>query len=84
MLAEADQLRREADNIGPRAELDHWKKRASRFNYLLEQLKGKNVKAVIGVLHRAKSKLLQVLFKKTLFLKHYITHLFIIIYVYKK
>ncbi|KAG7262553.1 hypothetical protein CRUP_029774 [Coryphaenoides rupestris] len=39
VLAESDQLRKEADDLGPRAELDHWKKRMSRFNYLLDQLK---------------------------------------------
>ena len=53
-------MRKEADDIGPRAELDHWKKRMSRFNYLLDQIKGPNVKAVLGVLHAAQSKLIQV------------------------
>lgn len=58
VLTEGEQLRREADNIGPRAELDHWKKRTSKFNFLLEQLKQHRVRAVLGVLHVAKSKLL--------------------------
>ncbi|XP_074644897.1 dynein axonemal heavy chain 5-like [Tubulanus polymorphus] len=56
VLAESEQMRREADDIGPRAELDHWKKRMSRFNYLLDQIKGQEVKAVLGVLQAAKSK----------------------------
>ncbi|MEQ2172271.1 hypothetical protein GOODEAATRI_019409 [Goodea atripinnis] len=43
VLAESDQLRKEADDLGPRAELDHWKKRMSRFNYLLDQLKTPDV-----------------------------------------
>lgn len=60
MLAESDQLRKEADDLGPRAELDHWKKRMSRFNYLLEQLKSPDVKAVVGVLVVAKSKMIKV------------------------
>ncbi|TSL82498.1 Dynein heavy chain 5, axonemal [Bagarius yarrelli] len=59
VLAESDQLRKEADDLGPRAELDHWKKRMSRFNYLLDQLKSPNVKAVLGVLMIAKSKLIR-------------------------
>ncbi|XP_060727240.1 dynein axonemal heavy chain 5 [Tachysurus vachellii] len=59
VLAESDQLRKEADDLGPRAELDHWKKRMSRFNYLLDQLKSPNVKAVLGVLMIAKSKLIK-------------------------
>lgn len=60
VLAESDQLRKEADDLGPRAELDHWKKRMSSFNYLLEQLKSPDVKAVLGVLLMAKSKLIKV------------------------
>lgn len=60
MLAESEQLRKEADDLGPRAELDHWKKRMSRFNYLLDQLKSPDVKAVLGVLLMAKSKLIKV------------------------
>nr|XP_013808177.1 PREDICTED: dynein heavy chain 5, axonemal isoform X2 [Apteryx mantelli mantelli] len=59
VLAENDQLRKEADDLGPRAELDHWKKRLSKFNYLMDQLKGRDVKAVLGVLTAAKSKLLK-------------------------
>ncbi|XP_062925653.1 dynein axonemal heavy chain 5 [Mobula hypostoma] len=59
VLAEGEQLRKEADDLGPRAELDHWRKRMSKFNYLLDQLKGQNVKAVLGVLTTAKSKFLK-------------------------
>uniref|UniRef100_A0A8V0X370 Dynein axonemal heavy chain 5 n=1 Tax=Gallus gallus TaxID=9031 RepID=A0A8V0X370_CHICK len=59
ILAENDQLRKEADNLGPRAELDYWKKRLSRFSYLMDQLKSPDVKAVLGVLTAAKSKLLK-------------------------
>ncbi|KAM4704637.1 dynein axonemal heavy chain 5 [Rhinophrynus dorsalis] len=59
VLAESNQLRKEADDLGPRAELDHWKKRLSKFNYLLDQLKTPEVKAVLGVLTAAKSKLLK-------------------------
>ncbi|XP_019501740.1 PREDICTED: dynein heavy chain 5, axonemal [Hipposideros armiger] len=59
VLAENNQLRKEADDLGPRAELEHWKKRLSKFNYLLEQLKGPEVKAVLAVLAAAKSKLLK-------------------------
>ncbi|XP_070823540.1 dynein axonemal heavy chain 5 isoform X5 [Chaetodon trifascialis] len=59
VLAESDQLRKEADDLGPRAELDHWKKRMSRFNYLLDQLKCPDVKAVLGVLLMAKSKVIK-------------------------
>ncbi|KFW95743.1 Dynein heavy chain 5, axonemal, partial [Phalacrocorax carbo] len=59
VLAENDQLRKEADDLGPRAELDYWKKRLSRFSYLTDQLKSPDVKAVLGVLTAAKSKLLK-------------------------
>ncbi|XP_061675571.1 dynein axonemal heavy chain 5 [Syngnathoides biaculeatus] len=59
VLAESDQLRKEAEDLGPRAELDHWKKRMSRFNYLLDQLKSADVKALLGVLLMAKSKIIK-------------------------
>jgi dynein heavy chain len=58
VLAESEQIRREADNIGPRAELDYWKRRTSKFNYLLDQIKGHEVKSALGVLMIAKSRLL--------------------------
>lgn len=60
VLAENNQLRKEADDLGPRAELEHWKKRLSKFNYLLDQLKSPDVKVVLAVLAAAKSKLLKV------------------------
>ena len=60
VLAESEQMRKEADNVGPRAELDYWKKRMAKFNSLFDQIKGPECKAVVGVLHAAKSKLLKV------------------------
>ncbi|CAF0880138.1 unnamed protein product [Rotaria sordida] len=59
VLAESEQIRREADNIGPRAELEYWKKRMTKFNFLLDQIKGQDVKAVLTILQTAKSKLIQ-------------------------
>ncbi|KAF0871450.1 DYH5 protein, partial [Crocuta crocuta] len=59
VLAENNQLRKEADDLGPRAELEHWKKRLSKFNYLLDQLKSPDVKAVLAMLAAARSKLLK-------------------------
>lgn len=53
-------MRKEADDVGPKAELDHWKKRMAKFNSLLDQIKGPECKVVVGVLHAAKSKLLKV------------------------
>ncbi len=65
VLAESEQIRREADNIGPRAELDYWKKRMTKFNFLLDQIKTVDVKAVLTILQTAKSKLIQVKFSIT-------------------
>lgn len=62
MLAETEQMRREADNVGPKAELEHWKKRMAKFNSLLLEIKSQKCKALIGVLIAAKSKLLKVSF----------------------
>ena len=53
-------MRKEADNVGPRVELEYWKKRMAQFNSLLAHAKSKECKAVVGVLHIAKSKLLKV------------------------
>ena len=61
-------MRKEADDIGPRAELDHWKKRMSKFNYLLDQIKRHEVKAVLGILQAAKSKAIKVCFCGFIFL----------------
>ncbi|NXK91165.1 DYH5 protein, partial [Formicarius rufipectus] len=59
VLAENNQVRKETDDLGPRAELDYWKKKLSKFSYLMEQLKSPDVKATLGVLSAAKSKLLK-------------------------
>jgi len=64
VLAESEQIRREADNIGPRAELDYWKRRTTKFNFLLDQIKTQNVRGVLTILQTAKSKLIQVRFKQ--------------------
>ena len=53
-------MRKEADDIGPKAELDHWKKRMAKFNSLLDQIKGQECKAALGIMIAAKSKLIKV------------------------
>lgn len=60
VLNESEQLRKDADDLGPRDELYYWKKRMCRFSYLLDQLKRPDVKTVLGVLLFAKSKLIKV------------------------
>lgn len=60
VLAEAEQIRKEADNVGPRAELDFWKRRMTKFNHLLDQIKMPQVKAVLGIISAAKSRTLRV------------------------
>ena len=52
-------MRKEADDIGPKAELDHWKKRMAKFNSLLDQIKGQECKAALGIMMAAKSKLIK-------------------------
>lgn len=56
VLAESDQMRREADEIGPHHELDHWKTRMVKFNSIAEQFKSNTCKTVIGILTAVKSK----------------------------
>ncbi|XP_039610081.1 dynein heavy chain 5, axonemal-like [Polypterus senegalus] len=59
VLTESEQMRKEADDIGPAAELEHWKKRMVTFNSLLDEIKSTIVKKVLGVLQVAKSRTLK-------------------------
>uniref|UniRef100_A0A8C4U7Q9 Dynein axonemal heavy chain 5 n=1 Tax=Falco tinnunculus TaxID=100819 RepID=A0A8C4U7Q9_FALTI len=58
-LVESEQMRREADDIGPSAELEHWKTRMSSFNSLLDEIKSSRVKKIISILQAARSKTLK-------------------------
>jgi dynein heavy chain len=58
VLAESEQMRKEADDIGPNAELAHWKARMVKFNSITDQLKSPSCKKVIGILHAVKSRVL--------------------------
>ena len=60
VLAESEQMRKEADDTGPLAELEHWRFLMAKFNSLLEHMKGDECKAAISTLHAAKSKVLKV------------------------
>ncbi|XP_029979746.1 dynein heavy chain 5, axonemal [Sphaeramia orbicularis] len=59
VVTQNEQLRREADDVGPTAELEHWKKRMVTFSSLIEELKHPQVKRTLGVLRIAKSRVLQ-------------------------
>ncbi|KAF3703904.1 Dynein heavy chain 5, axonemal Axonemal beta dynein heavy chain 5 Ciliary dynein heavy chain 5 [Channa argus] len=56
VLTEREQMRREADDVGPSAELEHWKTRMVTFNSLMEEVKRPHVKRTLGVLQVAKSR----------------------------
>ena len=53
-------MRQEADDIGPKAELKHWKQRLAKFNCLVDHVNSSQCRVVVGVLSAAKSKLLKV------------------------
>ncbi|NXN16962.1 DYH5 protein, partial [Indicator maculatus] len=59
ILVESEQMRREADDLGPSAELEHWKARMSTFNSLLDEIKSSRVKKIISILQAARSKTLK-------------------------
>ncbi|KAK1192580.1 DYH8 protein, partial [Pygoscelis papua] len=59
VLIESKQMRKEADDSGPLTELEHWKCMSAKFNFIIEQIKGPNCKAVINVLNVGHSKLLR-------------------------
>ena len=53
-------MRKEADDVGPRAELEYWKKRMAKFDSLTTCVKSPQYRAIINVLVASKSKVLQV------------------------
>ena len=53
-------MRKEADDVGPQAELDYWKKRMAKFDSLTTYLKCSQCRVVLNLLAAAKSKLLEV------------------------
>ncbi|NXR32602.1 DYH8 protein, partial [Zosterops hypoxanthus] len=59
VLVESEQIRREADDVGPSAEMEHWKSRMSSFNSLLDEIKSSRVKKIISILQAARSKTLK-------------------------
>ncbi|RKO95889.1 hypothetical protein CAUPRSCDRAFT_12411, partial [Caulochytrium protostelioides] len=56
VLAESEQMRKEADDIGPNAELAHWKARMVKFNSITDQLISPDCRRVIALLTAAKSR----------------------------
>ena len=50
VLAESEQMRKEADDIGPAAELDHWKQRMAKFSSLLDEIKTPKVRLFLSIL----------------------------------
>lgn len=59
-INEIELVRVEKENDGPHTEVRYWKKRMTRFNSLLEQLKSKDVSIVHTILKLANSGTLQV------------------------
>ena len=68
ILTKSEQMRKEADTVGPRAELEHWKKRMAKFDSLTSCVKSPQCRAVINVLVASKSKVLQVGFTYTVYI----------------
>lgn len=60
MLVQSQQLRRESSNIGPLAELDHWRRQLTTFTSIIEHIKSEPAMMYIHTLITAKSKLLKV------------------------
>ncbi|CAH0727356.1 unnamed protein product, partial [Brenthis ino] len=59
VLVQSQQLRREPSNIGPLAELDHWRRQLTSFTSIIEHIKSDPCQMYIHTLIRAKSKLLK-------------------------
>ncbi|CAH0592601.1 unnamed protein product [Chrysodeixis includens] len=59
VLVQSQQLRREPSNIGPLAELDHWRRQLTIFTSIIEHIKSEPTVMYIHTLIKAKSKLLK-------------------------
>ncbi|KAJ7404297.1 hypothetical protein WISP_146823 [Willisornis vidua] len=59
VLTESKQIIREANDSGPLTELEHWKYVSAKLNFIIEQIKGQNCKAVLNVLRVGHSKVLR-------------------------
>ncbi|KAM3593194.1 uncharacterized protein V6R79_007624 [Siganus canaliculatus] len=59
VLTESEQMRKEADDVGPAAELELWKQRLVTFSSLMEEVKQPRVKRTLGVLQITKSRSLR-------------------------
>lgn len=60
VLAEGNQMRKEADDTGPLAELEYWKQRTAKFSCLVDQVKSQPCRGVITTLVAAKSRSIKV------------------------
>ncbi|PAA70380.1 hypothetical protein BOX15_Mlig025839g1 [Macrostomum lignano] len=56
VMTESEQILRVRDDVGPRSELEYWKRRLAKYYSLLDELKNRQVTQVLAVLHLAKSK----------------------------
>ena len=75
MLTESEQMRKEADDAGPKVELEHWKKRLAKFDSLTARVKDPQCRMVVSLLVVSKSKVLKVCHKPLLTsLSHHLTH----------
>lgn len=55
MLAECEQIRKDSQEVGPIAELHHWKLQMVRYSQLLQVLTSKDVSVVLAILKHAGS-----------------------------
>lgn len=56
VLVESEQIQCEAEDCGPEAELEHWKRRTARFDSLIQLIREPRVKNVTSALNALRSK----------------------------
>ena len=56
VLVQSEQMRKEGDDTGPLAELEHWRHLTTKFNDMVEQIRSEPVQMVLQVLIQSKSK----------------------------
>lgn len=60
VLVEAEQIRREKDDVGPMAELEYWRKWLTKFTSVVEFIKTEKLKMCLQCLRLSRSKIIPV------------------------
>ena len=55
LTEDSEANRKEADDVGPKSELEYWRHRSQKFSTIIDQLKSRECRITLGVLREAKA-----------------------------